>query len=566
MPTATRLKVVLCWHMHQPEYRDLISGESLLPWTYLHAIKDYSDMAAHLERVPGAAAVVNFSPVLLLQLEDYASQVAAHRVQGTPLRDSLLAALTPSGIPENLAARERIIRECLRVNRERIVERFAPFNQLAKLAAGFLEPGAVHYAARDFLVDLTVWYHLGWLGESVRLSDARVAALVAKGRNFNDGDRRLLLEVIGDLLDGIIPRYRALAGAGKVELSVTPYGHPIMPLMLDFHSARDALPKCVLPNEAAYPGAQARVRWHLSAAVELFERVFGVKPKGCWPSEGAVSDAALAHIEEAGFQWAATGEGVLRNSLTRHHLWQGEQQVMSLHRPFRLSGRRLNVFFRHDALSDLIGFSYAKWHGDDAASNLTTHLEQLAGVFDGQQERVVAIILDGENAWEYYPANGHFFLSALYERLARSPRLELTTFARCVNSTHAAQLPSIVAGSWVYGTFSTWIGEAGKNRAWEMLCDAKRSFDQVSNAGSLNAAEMRAAERQLAVCEGSDWCWWFGEANSVEQVSAFDGLYRRHLTNLYTRLLRAPPAYLAEPFAHGSGTPELGGVMRRAQE
>ena len=211
MPRATRLKVVLCWHMHQPEYRDLISGESRLPWTYLHAIKDYSDMAAHLESVPGAVAVVNFSPVLLLQLEDYASQVAAHRTHGTPLRDALLATLAPAGIPDDLAARERLMRACLRVNRERIVERFAPFNELAKLAAGFLEPGAVRYAARDFLVDLAVWYHLGWLGESVRLGDARVAALVAKARHFDAADQRLLLEVIGELLQGIVPRYRALA-------------------------------------------------------------------------------------------------------------------------------------------------------------------------------------------------------------------------------------------------------------------------------------------------------------------------------------------------------------------
>ncbi len=566
MPRATRLKVVLCWHMHQPEYRDLISGESRLPWTYLHAIKDYSDMAAHLESVPGAVAVVNFSPVLLLQLEDYASQVAAHRTHGTPLRDALLATLAPAGIPDDLAARERLMRACLRVNRERIVERFAPFNELAKLAAGFLEPGAVRYAARDFLVDLAVWYHLGWLGESVRLGDARVAALVAKARHFDAADQRLLLEVIGELLQGIVPRYRALAAAGKVELSVTPYGHPIMPLMLDFQAARDAEPDCVLPDETGYPGAQARVRWHLAAAVELFEQTFGARPQGCWPSEGAVSDAALAHIEAAGFQWAASGEQVLRNSLTRHQLWQGEQQVASLHRPYRLSGRGLKVFFRHDALSDLIGFSYSKWHGDDAAANLTTHLEHLADVFKGQPERVVAIVLDGENAWEYYPSNGYFFLPALYERLAASARLELTTFARCVDSMQAAELPSLVAGSWVYGTFSTWIGEAGKNRAWEMLCAAKRTFDRVSNAGTLHADEMRAVERQLAVCEGSDWCWWFGEVNSAEQVSTFDELYRRHLTNLYSLLKQAPPAYLAQAFAHGSGTPELGGAMRRAQE
>jgi alpha-amylase/alpha-mannosidase (GH57 family) len=565
MPDASRLKVVLCWHMHQPEYRDLITGESLLPWTYLHAIKDYADMAAHLESAPGAAAVVNFSPVLLLQLEYYERQVSEYLAHGTAIRDALLATLTPGGISQDPARRADLMRACLKVNRERIIERFTPFHQLAQLATGFLAPGAVHYAAREFLVDLTIWYHLGWLGESVRRTDVRVAALMAKERHFDAADGRTLLEVIGELLARLVPRYRNLAASGRVELSVTPYGHPILPLLLDLHAARDAQPDCALPAEQAYPGGETRGRWHLGAAVEVFERVFGLRPVGCWPGEGGVSDRALALIEEFGFRWAATGEAVLRNSLTRHELWNGEQQVLSLHRPYRLAGRELSVFFRHDALSDLIGFSYAKWHGDDAAANLTVHLEELADLFQGQPERVVAVVLDGENAWEYYPFNGYFFLSALYERLAASNRIELTTFARCIGRERPAELPSIVAGSWVYGTFSTWIGEHDKNRAWEMLCDAKRAFDQVSVAGSLRAEELRAAERQLAVCEGSDWCWWFGEGNPAEQVATFDVLYRRHLTNLYRLLQQAPPAYLAESFAHGGGSPELGGVMRRAQ-
>jgi alpha-amylase/alpha-mannosidase (GH57 family) len=565
MAEISRLKVVLCWHMHQPEYRDLTTGEALLPWTYLHAIKDYADMAAHLEGAPGAAAVVNFSPVLLEQLEAYAEQLAAHLINRVPLKDALLASLAPDGIPDDLARREQLVRSCLKVNRERIIERFAPFHELATLAAGFLQPGATRYASHEFLVDLAVWYHLGWLGESVRRSDARVAALVKKERHYSDADRRTLLEVIGELVTGIVPRYRSLAAHGRVELSVTPYGHPILPLMLDFGSARDAIPDCSLPAESTYPGSEARVQWHLQAALAQFEKTFGVRPTGCWPSEGAVSDRALAFIEEAGFRWAATGELVLRNSLTRHALWNAEQQVASLHRAYRIAGRGLNVYFRHDALSDLIGFSYSKWHGDDAAANLTRHLEHLADVFQGEADRVVAIVLDGENAWEYFPFNGYFFLSALYEQLSTSTRLELTTFARCGAAAPAAELPSIVAGSWVYGTFSTWIGEPAKNRAWEMLCDAKRTYDRVVSAGLLDARERQAAERQLAVCEGSDWCWWFGEGNPAEQVAAFDELYRRHLGNLHRFLKQTPPAYLAEPFAHGSGSPEMGGVMRRAQ-
>jgi alpha-amylase/alpha-mannosidase (GH57 family) len=565
MADSSRLKVVLCWHMHQPEYRDLTTGEALLPWTYLHAIKDYADMAAHLEAAPACAAVVNFSPVLLLQLEAYAEQLGAHLIHGAPLKDALLASLAPAGIPEDTAAREHLIRACLKVNRERIIERFAPFRQLAALAARFLEPGALRYMAREFLVDLTVWYHLGWLGEAVRRSDARVAMLMKKERHYSDADRRMLLEVIGELITGIVPRYRALAAGGRVELSVTPFGHPILPLMLDFKAARDAVPDCPLPAEPGYPGSEARVRWHLEEAIAQFEKIFGFRPQGCWPSEGAVSDSALRFIEQAGFRWAATGELVLRNSLTRQKLWNDEEQVAYLHRAYRVSGSPLKVYFRNDALSDLIGFSYSKWHGDDAAANLTHHLERLADVFQGQSERVVAIVLDGENAWEYFPFNGYFFLSALYEQISASTRLELTTFSRCAEAAPATEIPSIVAGSWVYGTFTTWIGEGAKNRAWEMLCNAKRAYDEAIRAAALTVDEQNAAARQLAVCEGSDWCWWFGEANPAEQVASFDELYRRHLSNLYRLLKQSPPAYLSQPFAHGSGSPEMGGVMRRAQ-
>jgi alpha-amylase/alpha-mannosidase (GH57 family) len=552
--------------MHQPEYRDLTTGEPLLPWTYLHAIKDYADMAAHLEAAPAAAAVVNFSPVLLLQLEAYAEQLGAHLIHGAALKDALLASLTPDGIPQDAAGREHLVRACLKVNRERIVERFAPFRQLAALASSFLEPGAMRYMAREYLVDLTVWYHLGWLGETVRRGDTRIAMLMKKERDFSDADRRTLLEVIGELVTGIVPRYRALAAGGRVELSVTPFGHPILPLMLDFKSARDAAPDCSLPADPAYPGSEARVRWHLEEAIAEFEKAFGFRPRGCWPSEGAVSDSALRYIEQAGFRWAATGELVLRHTLAREKLANNDEEPLAhLHRAYRISGSPLKVFFRHDALSDLIGFSYSKWHGDDAAANLTRHLEHLADAFKGQAERVVAIVLDGENAWEYFPFNGYFFLSALYEQIAASPKLELTTFARCTEVAPATEIRSIVAGSWVYGSFTTWIGEAAKNRAWEMLCAAKRAYDEAVRSGQLTPIERHAAARQLAVCEGSDWCWWFGESNPAEQVASFDGLYRRHLGNLYRLLKQAPPEYLSRPFAHGSGSPEMGGVMRRAQ-
>lgn len=220
--------------------------------------------------------------------------------------------------------------------------------------------------------------------------------------------------------------------------------------------------------------------------------------------------------------------------------------------------------FRDDGLSDLIGFTYASWHADDAVANFIQHLESIANANEGPEGRVVSIIMDGENAWEYYPCNGWFFLSALYKRLSDHPRLKLTTFSEGLNSVNRpAELSEVVAGSWVYGTFTTWVGDPDKNRAWEMLVEAKRKFDQVIESGRLDEARQEQAILQLAHCEGSDWFWWFGDYNPGDTVSDFERLFRLQLTHLYQLLGETPPEYLSQIFALGSGDPTHGGVMRQ---
>ena len=561
-----RLKVVLYWHMHQPEYRDLRSGAYHLPWTYLHAIKDYVDMAAHLESVPEARAVVNFAPVLIEQIEDYARQVDAFLHNSQAITDPLLAALGEPALPGNPEQRISLIRACLRANEQHLIERFPPYARLATYSRWLLEhPDSLVYVSDQFLADLLVWYHLAWLGETVRREDARVRMLLDKGQVFSLHDRRELLGIIGELLRDILPRYRRLAERGQVELSVTPYAHPIMPLLLDIHSAREAMPEAPLPHLAEYPGGEERVRWHLEHGIRTFERCFGMRPRGCWPSEGSVSDATLRLLGEYGFHWTASGESVLRNSLKAAGMDAAGEGEQCIHKPYRLEGAQPVIFFRDDGLSDLIGFTYSGWHADDAVANLVGHLENIAAACRNEPNRMVSIILDGENAWEYYPENGYHFLQALYRRLASHPDLELTTYAECLRQ-HCAitTLPHIVAGSWVYGTFSTWIGEPDKNRGWDMLGDAKHRYDAVIDR--LDGEHRQRAERQLAICEGSDWFWWFGDYNPAESVSDFEHLFRLHLSNLYQILGEEPPGYLSEVFTHGTGAPAMGGVMRSGKQ
>lgn len=560
----TRLPVVLCWHMHQPDYRGPGGREYHLPWVYLHGIKDYSDMAAHLEAQPQARAVVNFAPVLLEQIDDYSTQIQAWQASGRRIQDPLLSALAGPGLPLDAPSRRDLISACRKANKTHLIDRFPCLRELIDLADWFdRHHRADLYINDQFLADLLVWYHLAWTGEHIRDNDPRIDSLQRKGRGFTLDDRRALVDVIGEQLQALVPRYRRLADQGRVELSFSPYAHPILPLLLDIRCARESVPDSPLPQLQAYPGGEERARWHLRRGMATFERHFGRRPAGCWPSEGALSAATLRLLEEEGVRWAASGQRVLHNSL-RATLGDSLPEHWPT-TPYRLGQGQIACFFRDDGISDLIGFTYADWHAQDAVSNLIEHLERVAEATQGHPNRVLSIIMDGENAWEYYPHNASFFLPELYRRLASHPRLELTTFS-CLLEGLAGPTPALarlVAGSWVYGTLSTWIGNADKNRAWDMLGAAKAAYDRALASRSWSEEERERLEMQLATCEGSDWFWWFGDDNPAEAVSDFERLYRLQLQQLYELLGEAPPEYLAHPFTTHAGTAEHGGVMKR---
>lgn len=561
---TAKFPVVFCWHMHQPQYWDPERGVYHLPWTYLHAVKDYVDMAVHLAEVPAAKAVVNFAPILLEQLDDYANQVRHFLEAGTAICDPLLNALAQPILPSDPEQRLHLVRACLRANEKRLINRFPGYRRLVSLIKAVTkeDPECIYLNDR-FLADLLVWYHLAWIAETVRRSNPRIKQLEAKKSGYSYDDRRALVALIGELIGSVIPRYRALAQSGQVELSLSPYAHPIVPLLIDMKSAREAMPGVHLPAADVYPDGTNRAKWHIERGLEVFEKFFGFRPPGCWPSEGSVSVPTVELLGTYGFRWCATGEQVLRRTLSA----EANARPNVAHRPYAISQSGPACFFRDDGLSDLIGFTYSEWHADDAVGNLVQHLETIANNVGHDRNAVVSIIMDGENAWEYYPENGYYFLAALYQRLSNHPRLQLTTFSQVLSGgVQPEWLGRLISGSWVYGTFSTWIGDKDKNHAWEMLSEAKNVCDQVLRSGTLTPARRAAVEQQLAICEGSDWFWWFGDYNPAEAVADFDRLYRIHLQRLYTLLEQRPPGYLAHAFSHGTGKPESSGVMRRGKE
>ena len=399
--------------MHQPDYRDVLTNEYVLPWTYLHAIKDYSDMAFHLEENPKARVSFNFVPILLDQLEDYTQQFKKNDI-----RDPLLALLVEEDL-ESISHEQcrLIVQSCFKSHHEKMLSPFPNYQRLLhmyQLVEPMMADNEFHYLSAQFKADLLVWYHLAWTGESLRQNDKVVKSLLTKGMLFTMKDRKQLFKVIGDTISDLIPRYKSLMKRNQIEISTTPHYHPILPLLLDFKSTLDAMPYAPLPKHAQYNGGHARAIAHVVSAKVAHKHFFGEIPRGMWPAEGAVSHAALSLMAEHGVEWAATGQGVLANSLAKSQLSSVDKNDY-LYQPYTITNGKdeLLCFFRDDQLSDKIGFEYSKMHSTEAVNDFIRALEDIHEANKSDAAKIVSVILDGENAWEYYPYNGYYFLKVI---------------------------------------------------------------------------------------------------------------------------------------------------------
>jgi len=541
------LSIIFLWHMHQPYYRDPLRGEYALPWVYLHGVKDYYDMAAIVDETPGAKAVFNLVPSLLEQLQDYAAETAV---------DPFLVVAKKT--PEELGDEERlfILENFFSANRQRMIEPYPRYRELLYLAGDGTSGRPVErlrsFRANDFL-DLQVWFFLAWTGEAARRHFPPFRELLAKGRNYTAADKELLFRTQQELLSAILPLYRRLQQEGKAELSVTPYYHPILPLLCDLQEARAAMPRVTLPAHRFKHPEDARGQ--VARAVAAFSEWFDAPPAGMWPSEGSVSNAALEVMCDCDLQWAATDENILVKSLT-DGLGIGREALYHPYR-FRHAGHDLHLFFRDHALSDLIGFTYSQWDAAKAVDDFVGRLREIRTAAPGA--RVVPVILDGENAWEYYPDNAHTFLSLLYERVAAEPGLKLTTCHEFLASKPAAtELIQIHSGSWINASYGIWIGHPEENVAWDLLARARATAVARSPAvAALLAAPGPAPAdadpvaamivKALYAAEGSDWFWWYGDDHFSPNADRFDGLFRRHLMNVYRLLGEDVPQELYEP-------------------
>ena len=538
------LYVCFLWHMHQPFYQDPVQGEYILPWTYLHAVKDYYDMPAIVDSIPGAKVTFNLVPSLLEQLLDYAA--------GTAVDPFLVRARKA---PAELDEEDKlfILENFFSANRQRMIEPYPRYRELYRLAGdgarGSSRERLRGLSDRD-LLDLQVWFYLSWTGKAARRNYPVFDELIAKGGNFDADDKKLLFDTQRDLIGEIIPLYRKLHEDGKVELSVTPYFHPILPLLCDARVAQIAMPKVVLPDGVAFVHPED-ARSQIARGIACFREIFGFAPRGMWPSEGSVSDEALCIMAEQGLSWAASDEWVLSHTLPGGLGADRE----ALYRPyaFHLEGRDIALLFRDHSLSDLIGFTYSQWESARAAADFIGKLQDVRQ--QAPSSRVVSVIMDGENAWEYYEDNGLPFLCALYGSLAGSEGLAPATFSEALQLVPERRvLGRIHPGSWINANYGIWIGHPEENQAWEYLARTRAAAVEKSAevARILAGGESCDPVAQL-VCksiyaaEGSDWFWWYGDDHFSPHAGSFDLLFRRHLMNVYRLLGMDLPGEFYEP-------------------
>jgi len=544
-----RIQLVLLWHMHQPQYRDPETGSYVLPWTRLHALKDYWGMVEVLREFPGFHATFNVVPSLGMQLEEYAS--GKFNEPWFSLAFKRTDELTREDKGEILA-------RAFQLNLERLMTRWPRFVELYEWSrpAGGAQ-ALVTFTARDWR-DLQVLSQLAWMEESWFEKDAVISKLSAKGREFTEKDKDALKEKQLELLRMILPAYRDAATRGQVELSTTPFYHPILPLVCDSDIARVANPSTPLPRRAYRHPEDAREQLQLARAYH--EKTFGVQPRGLWPSEGSVSDQALSIAAEEGFEWFGTDEGVLGRTLNVGFFRDGNGIPANsdrLYQPWRFQygSKAISGLFRDHHLSDLIGFVYSRTDGKAAAADLHGRLRHLGESVPGSAPSLtICLFLDGENAWEYYPGNGRTFLREFYQRIQNDQDFRALTASEALAAT--GEYPSatgIFPASWINANFDVWIGNSEDVAAWELLWDAHDAYSRALDAGKKgrpgapSEEALKSAHESLLAAEGSDWCWWFGPEHSTANDAEFDALYRKHLTNVYLALNQVAPEELAKP-------------------
>jgi alpha-amylase/alpha-mannosidase (GH57 family) len=513
------LNLALIYHNHQPYYKNLLTGETDVPWVRLHGTKDYLDMVLMLEKYPNIKATFNLVPSLVEQIEDY---------QTRSVKDIFLDISYKPVSELTHDERKFVVDNFFMINRDKVIAFHPRYYELYFKAAE-----KKHFSDQDVL-DLQVWFNLAWIDPYFRDNMPQLQKIVNKGRYYSEEDKKAVLDAQMQILADILPGYKTFMDSKQIEVILSPYYHPILPLLYNTNLAKEANPKSSVPAVGfSFPqDAQAQI----ASGVAQYIGRFNQPPVGMWPSEESVCEHIIPYFIESGIKWIVTDEAILFKSLRRRR----DSRLLYQPHMLKREAGNLQVIFRDRNLSDLIGFTYPAWNAQDAVNDFMYHLENISKAFKGK-DILVSVALDGENAWEYYRNDGHEFLEFLYERLSEAKFVKTVTPGEYLAQFPAkAQIKRLAAGSWIYGEFSKWINNPYKNKGWEYLAIARQELQKLIDAG---VPVSDKAWKQMYIAEGSDWYWWFGE----DYPGYFDRLYRMHLSNFYTLINKPIPEYLKKP-------------------
>ncbi len=536
-----KISIAFYWHMHQPSYKDMRSGELTAPWVRLHAIKDYYDMMDILNSYPSLKQTFNVTPVLLEQLLEYANK-------GLQTSEVLLqTALKPINEMDD-SDKLKLLDEMFLGNYHTMIKPYKRYNELwnkkefLRREEGKLA-GNVHRFSEQEILDLICLHELVWFDPDFR-TDPFLKSMFDKGGNFTEEDKRRIFEKEFEIIRKIVPLYKEMAEKGKVELTTTPFFHPILPLLCDTNLARVASPDLPLPKRrfSHREDAEAQVKM----ALDYFESIFGFRPKGMWPSEGSVGEVVVPIFASNGVKWIASDEEILSKSLG---IKDGKDRA-HIYEPYVVKSDKGNVemIFRDHILSDLIGFSYKYLEAETAAKDFLKRVHDIKERLSDKEHALISVILDGENAWQDYPNDGKDFLNALYTAIEDDDEVETVTVNEYLDRyPPTKEIHHLFTGSWIFHNLETWIGEEEENDAWDLLGKARDELERVQREGKISEENLRMAWKEMYAAEGSDWFWWFGDDQDSGRDWEYDEEFRRHLMNVYYYLGETIPLELYKP-------------------
>lgn len=543
MSQSKKLSIAFYWHMHQPVYQLTPDGDYLMPWVRLHAVKDYLDMALWVNKFKNLKLNFNFVPVLLDSIIEYA-EYDAHDIHSR-------LTITPE---ENLNHEDKIfiLNNFFDANYQTMILTNEEYHRLYQVVQVEGTSDTEIFTNQEY-ADIMALFNLAWIDPSFKTSNPELKKLVKKGKNYTLEDRVRIIEIQREIIKKIVPTLKKLVQKNKIEITTSPYYHPILPILLDYKNIK----KNAMPGDEILDlKTELDAKMQTKMALDRIEEVFGKRPRGVWPSEQCVSAKTLEMLSSLGVEWSLSDEGILANSINFEfeHDFKGyikEPYHLLKTYKYKTSTSDLKMVFRESTIPNLIGFEYQNHNPIATANDLYDRIKVLQSkiLSSPDNEHLLTIALDGENCWENYLEDGASFLKTLYTLITEDDSLETVLLSDYLEKTKEDKLlPKIASGSWINRNFKLWIDEPVKDIAWTYLKRVRQDFANFVKREPLNP-NIELARRELFICEGSDWFWWYGEPNDSGRDNIFDFLFRTHLKNVYRYLDLDTPKYLDDPLS-----------------